>query len=63
MILKAVFIILGTLVLLVVTIIVIGLSNPKYPLNPSDYKWSSTEDFNPEYIADSLLQEMTLFDL
>jgi len=60
MILKTVLIILGTLVLLLTAIIVIGLSNPKYPLNPSDYKWESTEDFNLELIADSLLQAMTL---
>jgi beta-glucosidase len=60
MILKTVLIILGTLALVVASIIAIGLSNPKYPLNPSDYKWAQMDDFNPGATADSLLQEMTL---
>ena len=60
MIRKTILIILGVLAVLISTIVIIGLSNPKYPLNPSDYKWSNMEDFNPEFIADSLLQEMTL---
>ncbi len=60
MILKAIFILLGTLGILIVAVIAIGLSNPKYPLNPSDYKWAEIKDFNAGATADSLLQEMTL---
>ncbi len=60
MILKVIFILLGTLGILIVAVIAIGLSNPKYPLNPSDYKWAEIKDFNAGATADSLLQEMTL---
>ena len=58
--LKIILIILGSISLLLATIILIGIANPKQPLNPSDYKWAQMEDFNPEATADSLLQEMSL---
>lgn len=59
MILKIALIILGLIALLFLSIIVIGLSNPKHPLNPSDYKWETKENFNPGATADSLLNEMS----
>jgi len=59
MVLKIILIVLGTVGLLLATIIAIGLSNPKHPLNPGDYPWAQEADFNPRETADSLVQEMS----
>ena len=58
--LKIILIILGSIILLLATIILIGITNPKRPLDPSDYKWAQVDKFNPDATADSLLQEMSL---
>jgi beta-glucosidase len=60
MILKVILIVLGSIALLIAIVIAIGLTNPKNPLNPSDYPWSTMENFDPGTTADSLVQEMSL---
>ena len=60
MILKVIIIVLAILGILIASILAIGLSNPKYPLNPSDYSWAERGDFNAGATADSLLFEMSL---
>lgn len=56
---KTILIILGVLAVLLSTLVLIGLSNPKYPLDPADYQWADLENFDPDAAANSLLEQMT----
>lgn len=58
--LKLILVALGVMALLMAIIIAIGLANPKYPVNPSDYGWAEVDEFNPGSTADSLLHEMSM---